>query len=58
MLLGVIAAFVAFWSAVALIAGLLNSWPVIVLGCLAGVVVAGVVTSVVIFRVIGRQERC
>ena len=57
MLVAVLAAFAAFWTLLALITGLVLGWPTILLGCLAGVVVVGTVTSAVIFRVIHRQGR-
>ncbi len=58
VLSAVLAAFVAFWCLVALVAGLILHWPAIALGCLAAVVAAGTITSVVIFRIISRQHRC
>ncbi len=57
MLFAVIAALVAGWCLIALLAGLVLHWPVIALGCLAGVVAAGTITSVVISRIIHRQHR-
>jgi MFS superfamily sulfate permease-like transporter len=57
VLSAVLAAVVAVWCLVTLVAGLILHWPVIALGCLAAVVAAGAVTSAVIFRIISRQHR-
>jgi hypothetical protein len=58
VLIAVLAASIAIWCLVVLVAGLIWHWPVIALGCLAAVVTAGTITSVVIFRIIHRQHRC
>ena len=57
MLFGVITVLVAFWSAVVLAAGVLRRWPVIALGCVAGIVVARVAASVSISCELDRGGR-
>lgn len=55
MLFGVIAAAVAFWCAVAVVAGLVVGWSTTVLGSLAVGAAAGGVTSAALFAHIRRR---